>query len=68
MPEGSLLGLSEPILALHANDHYFCGLDQGGGFVADFQAHFADGVRRDDRRDPLAADGECYLGDQAVNF
>ena len=55
-------------LLLHADDHHFGGLNQSGRFVADFQAHFANGVRRNNGGDFLAANGKCHLGDQSVHL
>ncbi len=56
------------LVLLRAQDHNFCGFNQGGGGLTFFQAHFAGGVGGDNCRDVLAADGESHLCQQAFDF
>lgn len=52
----------------YPKNHYLGRFDQGGDGLALLQAHLANRVRRDDGRDTLTSDRECYLGHQALSF
>lgn len=49
-------------------DHDVGGFDEGGGGVATFELHLADGVGGDDGGDALVVDGEDDLGHEAVDL
>src|SRR5262249_54500997 len=51
-----------------AEDHDFCGFDEGGGAFTGFEAHFSGRVGGDERSDVLFADAESDLGEEAAEF
>jgi len=53
---------------LSAEDHYFRGLYERSGGVANPEAHFIDGVGGDDCSDGLPADGKRDLRHESVGF
>src|SRR5271163_5126408 len=53
---------------LKADDHDFGGFHEGGDRLAFLQAQLAHRIGGDDGSDPLAADGEGHLSDQAADF
>ena len=49
-----------------ARDHHLGGLDDRDGFVAAAQLQLLDGVAGDHGREPLVADAQAHLPEQAV--
>ena len=54
-------------LVVEALDHYVGGLDESGCSVTLLQGQFADGARRDDRRNVKSSRADYDLGEQTLN-
>src|SRR5215471_13409183 len=52
----------------HPKNHYFCGLDEGGGSLARFEVHFTCRSRCDNRSDLLFTDRNYHLGHKAADL
>src|SRR5437867_2237946 len=68
MPNANFGRCSHSALRLSdADDHHFCGLDQGCCGLSILQLHFPDGSRSDQGCDELASYRQGDLGDKAAD-